>query len=49
MHLYFQPNANPILLSKSGLTLAQHGSLIAVTQQVAQGMPVCQLLVLRCG
>jgi len=49
MHLYFQPNANRILLSKNRLTLAQRGSLIAETQQVAQGMPVFQLPALRCG
>jgi len=49
MHLYFQPNANRILLSKKRITLAQRGSLIAVIQQVAQGMPVFQLPALRCG
>jgi hypothetical protein len=49
MHLYFQPNANRILLSKNRLPLAQRGSLIAVTQQVAEGKPVRQLLGLRCG
>jgi hypothetical protein len=49
MHLYFQPNANRILLSKNGLTLAQRDSLIAVIQQVAEGKPVRQLPRLRCG
>jgi hypothetical protein len=49
MHLYFQPTATRILLSKNRLTLAQRGSLIAAIQQVAEGKPVRQLLGLRCG